>query len=194
MLISELTLRVIQETGRPDLEDFITSIATSSLKQIHSVAKFVRDMVEETIVVPSPAAVVRLTLPPRFREFQDVAIMDKFNRPISRCEPSSPSNFLDQFNMLPQRPSYYVTGSTYTVMANRELLPIQYLYVTYYTHPPIEHAGSSTWILEQYPEMVIDFCNFKVHSKTGNDIKSRESYALYQEGLRGLLNDQPVGA
>ena len=192
MLISELTARVIMETGRPDLENLIESIAVSSIKQLHSTAKFLRDMVEETIAVPTPSPIVRLTLPPRFREFKDVAIVDSYGKPIATCEASSPSAFLGQVNKMPLRPSYYMSGNTYTVMSNRELLPILYLYVTYFQHPALENAGQSTWLLEQYPEVVVNYCNFKVHSKVGNDARSHESWKLYREGLETILIDQPA--
>lgn len=192
MLISELTQRVIDETGRPDLEDFILAVVTSSIKQIHSSAKFVRDMVEETIIIPSPSATIRLTLPPRFREFQDVAIVDKYGVPISKADHVNPSAFLDTFGKLPMRPTYYVMGNSYTVMNNRDRLPIQYLYVTYFQHPPLDNTGQSTWVLEQYPEMVVNYCNFKVHGKTGNDTKSNEAYRLYIEALNTMMADQEV--
>lgn len=193
MLISEIANRVIEETGRPDLQDFIVSVVTSSVKQMHASANFVRDQIEEIIKVPAPAPTVRLTLPPRFRKFQNVAIVDQYGRPISEAEQSSPSKFLGDFNKMPQRPAYYVTGNTYTVMNNRELLPIHYLYVLYYQHPPIDNLGQGTWITEQYPEVVINYCNFKVHSKTGNEARSREAYLLYEDGMQEILTDQLIG-
>lgn len=190
MIISEIIKRVVEETGRPDLLDFIESITVSSIKQVHSKAKFYRDLIEETVKVPTPAPLVRLTLPPRFREFQDVAIVNAYGQPISKAEYSPPSKFLGDFNKMPQRPSYYVTGNTYTVMNNRDVVPILYLYVTYFQHPSIDNLGQATWITEQYPELIINYCNFKVHSKTGNDMKSREAYALYEEGLASMTADQ----
>ena len=190
MLLSAIVVRVIDESGRPDLEELIKSAAIGVIKQTHAKANFRRDLQEEHIVVPSPAQTIRLTLPPRFRKFSNIVIADNFGRPLAVVEQTSPTALLDVYGKMPQKPSAYVSGNTYTVLANRYGLPISYLFVSYYQTPVVENLGDTTWLTELYPEVVVNYALFKVYSKTGNDAKAQQSYGLYAEELQTVLSDQ----
>lgn len=190
MLLSEIVVRVIDESGRPDLEELIKSAVIGVIKQVHAKANFRRDLLEENIVVPSPAQTIRLTLPPRFRRFSNVVITDNRGMPLAVAEETSPKNMLDVYGKMPMKPAHYVSGNTYTVMANRHRLPISYLFVSYYQTPSIENLGDSTWLTELYPEVVVNYALFKAYSKTGNDSKAQQSYGLYAEELQTILTDQ----
>lgn len=192
MMLSDIVERVITETGRPDLADLIQLTAQSSVRQVHAKAKFRRDLIEETIVVPSPNTLIRLTLPPHFRMFRDVFIVDNYGVPKAECLCMQPSSIMSQNTIKNVQPSYYVAGTTYTVMANNLFIPIQYLYVSYYGVPPLENLGSSTWMTELYPEAIVNYTLYKVHAKTGNSEKARECLALYESQFRDVVEDQEV--
>lgn len=194
MNIADIVERVIRETGRPDLEALIQSTAVSAIRQVHAKADFSRDVIEETIEVPSPAPTVRLTLPPRFRKFAVLAIADQYGRAIRKCKPVSSTAVISSLNKMPLiEPSYYVAGQTYTVSGNQAyLLPIQQLYVQYLETPPLDNLGGTSWMTELYPEVIINYALFKVHGKTGNDTKSNEALRLHLSQLEELVNDQEV--
>lgn len=192
MMLSDIVQRVIEETGRPDAANMIQLIVQNSVRQVHAKAKFRRDIVEETIPVPSPAHTVRLTLPPHFRQFKDVAITDNFGRAMDVCDNIQPSSVLNQLSINNVNPTYYVAGSTYTVASNGLHLPIHYLYTSYYTVPPLENLGSTTWMTDLYPEAIVNYALFKVHSKVGNNEKANACYALYESQFIDVLDDQEV--
>ena len=194
MNIGEITARVIAETGRPDLQDLIQNTVVSSIRQVHAKADFVRDVVEETIVVPTPNQFVRLTLPPRYRKFAAMAITDQYGRPLAKCSPVAATSVIDNIGKMPDlTPTYYVTGQTYTVSGNSVFpLPIQFLYVQYLETPALDNLGGTTWMTDLYPEVIINYALYKVHGKTGNDTKSQEVLRLHMQQLMELINDQEV--
>lgn len=194
MNIADIVERVITETGRPDLETLIRNTVVSAIRQCHAKADFARDVVEETIQIPSPSNFLRLTLPPRFRKFHAMAIADQYGRGVAECKQTSTSTVLAGMRKLPQRePSYYISGATYTVAGNLNYpLPIQFLYVQYLETPALDNLGGVTWMTELYPEVIINYALHKVHSKTGNDTKAGLALNLHMTHLQDLINDQEV--
>lgn len=193
MQVIEIINRVIAETGRPDLAEMIELTVTSCIRQVHSKALFKRDLVEEVIKVPDPSNLIRLTLPPRFRRFRDVVITNNYGQSMHPCKNVNPSQILARPAQSEAKPNYYVAGTTYTVSGGTtHLLPITYLYTSYYTTPPLESKATATWLTELYPETIINYTLFKIHGKVGNDKKASQAYILYEAQFTDIIEDQEV--
>lgn len=190
MILSEIVQTIVDETSRPDQLDLISNYTKNAVLQLHSKAKFTRDLVEENIEVPSPGQLIRLTLPPRFRDFQSVSIVNQFGQPMAVCEKVDSSVLLEEYGRTSTRPFFYITGGTYTVGSGRTQLVASFLFTSYFQSPSLTAMGAETWITQLYPEMVVNYVASKIHAKNGNNEKAQYATALYRDMLTDFLDDQ----
>ena len=82
MKLQEIVDDIILVTGRPDRADTIMRAVRAAVTEVHGTALYPRDRVEEMFPLAEPLALIKLTLPTRFKTFEILAAMTDGGAPV----------------------------------------------------------------------------------------------------------------
>lgn len=191
MNVGELITQVIDETGY-SFESTVRSAVLASIKTTHSAANFDKDLIEDAMQLSNPGKVVRIATPDRLRHLEAIVIVNEYGEPIANCTQTTPGAQLRDMSGISRAPEYYVSGYTYTVMSNRLNIDIKYLYLNMYLHPDLSGGtetqnAKTTWITEQYPEVIIAAAKGRLYKMMGDIAQSDSNFTLATDGIDDII-------
>lgn len=174
---------VIALTGRPDLlAETRLAVRASTLKAHHS-DFFPRDLIEQTILFDTPAALQTLNFRdffPRWRKLRYVReVID--GEVGAFLEVVSPESSQDYFN-LPRNDVAYQAGMAIQIRNNTAL--DMYIF-GFYQHPVAVETGYDSWIAEEYPYVLIYEATATVFQTVG----LQERVAFFQQKVAELYKE-----
>lgn len=194
MTLTEIVQAVVQATGRYDQEDYITRQVRSAIKQVHTSARFPRDLVEQLVPLNHPTTLIKLTLPPRFNKFKMLAPFSAEGFPIplttadNLYERKDPADLVtDSFRASVDH--YYVAGGVVNIRSS--VAPSSIL-MMYYALPEVADPHLETWAMASYDQLFIDAALIKVLGFFGNAQKVRELQMQYRMDLEQFVIDNLV--
>lgn len=165
---------VQDEIRRPDRNDAITRALRATILQLHTSGFYSRDIVEDFIDISTPENYMKIVQPPRFREVDAIAPVTQAGSRIgittrnNEYEKVSPHDlFTEAGNELLD--IYYISGSTFVI---RSSIKPERLYVRYWQLPEVSDWYLETFIMEQYPELIINGTTARVYKQMRQDAAS----------------------
>lgn len=193
MQIVDLNNAVQDIVKRPDLTSMISSRVRGAVKWAHLTEFYPRDR-HSDVQVLRPNPVIRMTLPDRFRQFEMIRPMteQEFPMPLSTDDvdkvglvEADPHQLMDYRNQ--QRENYYyVVGDIINIKMN---VVAPKMFFMYYTYPDLRLDTASTWITEQYPELIIFRAVAVLYAQLGNQDLRNTYGALSSEHLEQLKDN-----
>jgi len=180
---SDIITSVIDATGRPDKETYITGAINPTIKRIAGLQNSFRDLDEAFEVTDITQTVLNLTLPSNFRK---VAYL----RPtpyMKLLDPITPDKVVVAGKELTN--CYYISGST-VIIRLRNGFQTASLARGYYVHPPVLDATTvpTNWVTDEYEDLIVDILCAKVFMLTG-DVTTAKTMELGQSGIGARLED-----
>lgn len=156
MNLHDIATELVAELRRPDMKSMIEGFVRQTVLQCHSSQEFSRDIVEEVISIPEPAAVVKLQLPPGYRRFLRIAPCSAEGIPVATRSGVHGFEFVspkDLFTMAgnPLTDICYVAGPSLTVKASAA---VAHIFMQYFKLPDVQDLQTETWICRDYPELI----------------------------------------
>lgn len=192
MRLEKIVEAVVKEMRRPDITADVIRATRATILHLHGSAGFAQDLVEDIVEV-TQSAIVKINLPPRFRKFNVVMPLDSKNNPIrlptrdGYLEAVSPSEIMTPGGRQVTN-CYYVAGAA---VVCRSQTAFSKLYLQYYQTPEVSDPNLETWIMAQYPELVMLGVKARVYnSPLRNPELAQATKQQYVEDLETFLFDQ----
>lgn len=194
MLLTEIVDDVVNTLRRPDLRDFVITRVRQQVKLLHAVDNFPRDKVEQTLTLQNPDNLVRTALPAYLRKFDMILPITDDGVPIRL-----PTDGVDWrgfrevdprktmgFNSREDTDYYFVAGDALNIKMS---VVATKLYVSYYKYPDTSSMNTTTWITENFPELVTYRVLMICHRMLGNFEQSTAVEQLFEEARSIFLVD-----
>lgn len=190
MQIVDLIRGVQDIIKRPDLASMIDTRVRGAVKWVHMTDFYPRDRITAVQNI-KPNQVVRLTLPERFRQFELIRPLTDAEQPIPLSTDTvdtiglieaDPHQLLDYRNV--QRDNYYyVVGDIINIKMNCTADKMLFMY---YAYPDLRDDKATTWVTEQFPELIIFRAAAVLYAQLGNQDLRNTYGALSTEHLEQL--------
>lgn len=193
MSFIDIVTDVVDTLRRPDITEFINRRARQQVKYLHGLDNYPRDLQEKILdVVYQPS--YRLPLPDRFRRFSQIIPLDAEGSRIKlqtdslerfgfrECDP----RYVVGFHKIPDTNVWYVAGDLVNILSNCNY---NKLLIRYYSFPNTTPDNFTTWIIEDYPELVSYRVLAVCYRMLGNADQARIYDALYQEVVDQFLHN-----
>ncbi|UNI71194.1 hypothetical protein P5_0017 [Aeromonas phage P5] len=194
MLLREIVDDVVDILARPDLINFVKLRAQQQLKLLHALDNWPRDKVEQLITIQNPSNTIRTNLPAFWRKFDVLAPCDAVGNIIILPSQSvdtigyreTDPRMITGFRQTADMDYYYVAGDVVNI---RSSTAPEKLYASYYKYPDLRSTEATTWITENFPELVTYRVLYACYAMLGN-MEQRAVYeALYQEAKEVFILD-----
>lgn len=194
MKLQEIVDAVVGTTGRPDKSDDIMRAVRAAVTEVHGSAAYPRDRVEELFPLAEATALIKLTLPPRFRKFEVLGAFTDQGTPVSLSTANNQYSRVDPsaiFNgTLDTRTDvYYVAGAALNI---RSSIAVKNIYAIYRRFPEVADTQLETWIMEDQPSLIIDLTLSKVQGGFGRDKLAREAFSRWEIAMTSFIFDNLV--
>lgn len=159
MQIKTMIANVQDTLRRPDLANQIAQRVRGAVLWAHRSEFFIRDRITQTQNVQANEGLIRLSLPPYWRQFEIIRPLDQGGNPIVLSTDTAdhvgyreidPHQVLD-FDRSNETNYYYVAGDVINIKTDSNP---SMLYFMYYALPDLRSDDAVTWITEQYQEMI----------------------------------------
>lgn len=194
MNLTEIVEAVIEHSGRPDQEAFITRKVRAAIRQVHAAGMFPRDLVEELVELQEPTNLIKLTLPPRFRKFKALMPAQSTGNMLRTVNPRNDYLCVDPTDIVTmayqsRQDVYYVAGAVVNIRSSSKPDAV---YMLYYNYPEVADPYLETWAMAAQPELFIDAALVAVLGFFGNTTKSRELQQQFVQNLEYFVMDNLV--
>lgn len=188
MNLLELTTELVTTLRRPDMVGVIKSYVRQVVVQCHAATQFQRDLVEEIIPIPSPAPVVKITQPPRLRTLMSLSPCDAYGMRLATRNPEGGYSIVAPNDIMTMSGNEmvdiaYIAGPTITV---RSSVASSHMFIQYYQTPDIRDDNTQTWIMEQFPELIMSGVRARYYQSTNNQQAAGESQ-MFLADLQDLV-------
>ena len=184
-IVDETRLRVHRNQIQRRVMDAVTSI--------HSSAFFEKDLQEDFVALGDCSNTsFQIPLPPRHRKFKAIQPMTLARTPMRTKHPNgrymatTMSNVRNYYNEA-ETDYYYAAGRIINITAR---MPPQALYLAWYDTPEVADPMLETWIMREYPQMVMDWAIARFWKRNGKEsIAAQIERTLYSVDLQNLINN-----
>lgn len=189
MNVAQLTARAQQELKRPDMADRLKALVRQTIIKVHNASEFQKDLVEELVAVPSPSTNMRLLCPPRLRRFLAVYPADSLGSIYPTRNPEGGYLFVQPNELVTQSGRQmvdiaYVAATTLNI---RSGLAPSHLLMQYFQEPDVSDDNCSTWITQQYADLIMEGVRSRYYMSVNSDLQ-RGEIALFNDSLEALIS------
>ena len=178
---------------RPDMQKQVEARVRGAIHWAHKSDYYIRDRITQIQVVQDPAKVMRLQLPPRWRQFEVIRPLDITGNPITLCT-DTPDQLgyqeidprtLRDYRGQDERNYFYVAGDVLNIVSDVE--PYQFFFM-YYALPDVRDEDALTWITEQYQDLIEHRALSVLYSMLGN-MELRNTHKQLENELLEQMKD-----
>lgn len=189
MNVAQLTERAKQELRRPDMVDRLKALVRQTIIKVHNASEFQKDLVEELVAIPSPTPNMRLLCPPRLRRFLAVYPADSLGNVYATRNPEGGYLFVQPNDLVTQAGRQmvdiaYVAATTLNI---RSALVPSHLLMQYFQEPDVGDDNCSTWITQQYPDLIMEGVRSRYYMSVNHELQ-RGEIALFNDSLEALIS------
>lgn len=198
MQLSQLVANVQDVFKRPDMQAQVEARVRGAILWAHKSEYFIRDRQVAIQAVQNPSNLVRMALPPFFRQFEIIRPMTAAGDPITLT--TDTDDMVGYQEIDPRQVNgvrsggginyYYVAGDVINISTT--VLPAN-LYFLYYALPDLRSPEAVTWITEQYNELIEFRALSVLFSMQGNQ-ELRNNYAMLANEQLEMLRDNAFQA
>lgn len=187
---------VIDDTGRPELEDVIKRRIQRTVLMLHRVDFFKKDMIEQVLMFQTSQAVqiIKSSLFPRLRS---IAYIRKFDPSASLSDPTvfdraggdffsevNPQMAMDGYGF-DKRNKMYQAADSIKLMSSENIARVLFAWFRDPLIEPITNCDS--WILQNYPNLVACYVKARVFKDIGKDEENRSAMEEYNQEFATFL-------
>ena len=177
MNLAELTQELATELRRPDKIAEIRGWVRQVVIQCHNATEFQRDLVEEIITIPSPTPVMKLTQPDRLRKIIALNPCDAYGNLLATNNPQGGYLMVAPTDIYTQSGHQmtdvaYIAGPTITIRSSS--VPT-HIFIQYYQTPDVRNEVTSTWIMQQFPELIKSGVRARYYQASNNQQAAAET-------------------
>ena len=196
MNLKTLVATCVELLGRPDKESEIALLTRSVIKELHNMALFSRDIVEEVIEFPAPACLLKFPLPPLYRRFKYISPVTKAGARVRTSHKDGGFKLVTAGYAITQSgrklpDTYYIAGSAVVVDST---LKVHKLYIQYFAYPDFQDPHMESWIMSEAEDLIITGVRARFYSDNGSEQRGRELMTSYTRNMQQLVDENSGGA
>lgn len=194
MQVIEIIENVMEVLNRPDLRSQVEKRVRGAITWAHKSEYFVRDRQVSSQQVQTPDHLIRMTIPPYWRQFESIVPLDQDGNRL--CLSTDDADHIGYREVDPrsiltvrghrERNYYYVAGDVLNIETDARPYKIHFIY---YAVPDVRSDNAVTWITEQYQELIQDRALGVMYSILGNQDLRNTYMNLAAEQLEMLRDN-----
>lgn len=190
---SQLVQKVLEIVDRPDRTDLIRSTVRASIIRAHSSGWYYKDIVEQGVRFLEEKVIQNFDPKDIFGAgFRKISYVRKWHydpndiqlgRPGNILEPIQIRQVLDEFGF-ERSDVYYMSGKFLQIRCHGG---IKYCLSGAYVLPDLSHDNTSSWICEEFPDLIINDSAAEIMASTGLGRDAQFRAAIAADWKRMLL-------
>jgi hypothetical protein len=189
MNLAEISAEVTTQLRRPDLAAQIKGYVRQVVRQVHAATEFQRDLVEQVVTIESPMQQFKIPLPDDYRRMLRCFPCNQYSVPCATAngrpefEMVAPNDLFTQSGQMMQD-IVYISGPTLVVRAGAA---VQYMCLQYYKEHDVRDDTTETWIMKQFPEVIMSGVKARYYQATNNGQAQAEA-SMFMQDLDSIMS------
>lgn len=193
MNLTEMVNALVADTKMVIKKDELTRRTREAITAIHNSAFFDKDLIEDFVDLNGNLHTnFSIPFPQRFRKFKSIIPMSKVYQPLRVYNSQgryikTDVRRLKTYEGSTKADVYYHAGQKINIISSSAP---QALHISWYSEPEVADPLLETWIMKQYPQMVMDWAKARFYKANGRaNIAGSIEQTLYSIDLKNLQNN-----
>lgn len=189
MTLAEIAALVHVITKRPDLTALTDQSIRLATIKLHRFNKFRRDILSQVLTVTANADfryTVDLTNYPRIRLPYSLTLNSGSEYGTVEFEELEPHEIFKDY-LVEKTNYFYIIGTSMVIKADRSITTLDLLY---YAFPITDAVNYSSWIADNYTDIIVNAASAAVFKSIGKDSEARVYNLLTLTDSNDLLKDE----
>ncbi len=179
--VTNLITEVTDDTGRVDKAALIARYVKAAIIKCHEIDFFPRDLVTAIMPVSPAATQFSIALPALWRKFESIVLCTSAGVGLGTVYTEDQTDYsaaIEADDLTDTDLNYYKVKGDNVVF--QSFTSASYIRWTYFAHPDVDTLSTHSWLMDKYPQAIIDLATGYIEKKIGNKDKAALNLEIFK--------------